>query len=148
MGTIFDERERRRLIGRLRTIAPSAPPRWGTMSAHRMVCHLKDAVESGLHDSSEAIGKGVLARFPVKHLVIYLLPWPKGKLQSPASLFTTSPTEWSRDVAELESALARAAAKGPNAKWPASDVFGKLSGKEWGALLRTHVNHHLKQFGA
>jgi hypothetical protein len=26
-------------------------------------------------------------------------------------------------------------------------VFGPLTGADWGALLRTHIDHHLKQFG-
>jgi hypothetical protein len=43
---------------------------------------------------------------------------------------------------------ARHAARDPRASWPASDVFGTLSRAGWGALLRTHINHHLKQFGA
>jgi hypothetical protein len=93
MGTIFNDSERRRLVQRLRTLSQNTPRRWGKMTAHQMVCHLKDAVESGLHDSSQAVGRGVLARFPVKQLVIYILPWPKGRLQSPPELFTTSPTD-------------------------------------------------------
>lgn len=41
----------------------------------------------------------------------------------------------------------RSAARGPHAQWPATPTFGPISGRSWGALLRTHLDHHLRQFG-
>lgn len=117
------------------------------MTVHQMICHLRDALESGFSDSHPTPATGALTRFPLKWLVIYVLPWPKGKLQSPPDLLVTKPTDWEADIAALRSALERFAAKSPDAEWPASDVFGQLTGKDWGALLRTHMNHHLTQFG-
>jgi hypothetical protein len=117
------------------------------MNAHQMICHLRDAIESGFGDATATPATGALTRFPMKWLVINVLPWPKGKLQSPPDLLVTQPTDWETDIAALRSALERAAAKGPNAEWPASDLFGQMTGRDWGALIRTHMNHHLKQFG-
>jgi hypothetical protein len=147
MRTIFNSRERARLIDRLARLRPSSRPRWGTMNAHQMVCHLNDALESSFHEST-TVGRGWLARFPLKQLAIYVLPWPKGKLQSPPELLVSNPTEWSKDLELFRHRLERVAARGPSAEWPASDVFGRLSGRDWGALLRTHIDHHLRQFGA
>ena len=147
MRSIFSDRERRALQRRIDALRPDTPRRWGRMNAHQMVCHLKDAVESGFGESPPGRASGPIAHFPLNWLVINVLPWPKGKLESPPELFVTTPGVWDEDVAALRSALERAAAKGPDAPWPASDVFGPLSGRSWGALLRTHIDHHLRQFG-
>lgn len=112
-----------------------------------MICHLVDAVESSGKPSPAERATGALARFPLKHLVIYILPWPKGKLQSPPDLLVSQPTKWDRDLEHLVAALDCVAAQDPAGFWPDSDVFGKLSGAQWGALLRTHIDHHLRQFG-
>lgn len=148
MQNIFDPAERARLVARILTLTAKTPARWGRMSAPQMVCHLYDAVESAEQPAPSEVAAGVLTRFPVKQLVIYWLPWPKGKLQSPPDLLVTQPTDWERDVERLIASLNRIAARGPSGAWPASDVFGELSGKQWGALLRTHIDHHLRQFGA
>ena len=148
MKSIFDPTECARLARRLRTLRPETPARWGTMTAHRMVCHLYDAVDSAEKPAPAAPGAGILSRFPVKQLVLYWLPWPKGKLQSPPDLLVTQPAEWSRDLDRLVTAMERVAARGPAGAWPASEVFGELSGRQRGGLLRTHINHHLRQFGA
>jgi hypothetical protein len=148
MRSLFDDTERRRLLRRLDTLSPDTPARWGRMTAHRMVCHLIDAVESSGAPSPAHPGTGPLARMPLKWLVIHVLPWPKGKLQSPPDLLVTTPGAWEADLTRLRTSIERVAARGPGGAWPASDVFGPLSGREWGALLRTHIDHHLRQFGA
>lgn len=40
-----------------------------------------------------------------------------------------------------------AGARGPGAAWPASRVFGRISGSSWGVLEYKHLDHHLRQFG-
>jgi hypothetical protein len=147
MRSIFNDSERTALHRRLDRLRPESPARWGRMNAHRMICHLRDAVESGFSTAPVEPGGGALARNPLKWLVLGVLPWPKGKLQSPPDLLVSQPVEWNRDMEALRAALERAAAKGAHAQWPASEVFGVLSGKEWGVLLRTHIDHHLRQFG-
>jgi hypothetical protein len=148
MRTIFNDHERTALLRRINALTPDTPARWGRMDAHRMVCHLHDVIESGFADFQPAHASGgLLSWFPLNWLVINVLPWPKGKLESPPDPLATVSGTWAEDVAALRAALEKAAAKGPDAEWPASDVFGPLSGRSWGALLRTHINYHLRQFG-
>lgn len=148
MRSIFSDNERRRLHRRIDRLVPGAPRRWGRMTAHQMVCHLTDSVESAFDEEPEAPGTGPLSRQPLKWLVLNVLPWPRGSMQSPERLTRRRPSAWPADVRALHDALERLAARDPRAEWPTSDVFGKLSRREWGVLLRTHIHHHLKQFGA
>jgi hypothetical protein len=148
MRTIFRDRDRTRLHHRIDTLTPESPRRWGRMTPHEMLCHLTDAVESAFDAESETPGTGALSRQPLKWLVLNLLPWPKGKMASPPRLTRRRPGSWELGRAALHDALERLAARDPRAHWPASDVFGTLSRAEWGALLHTHVDHHLRQFGA
>jgi hypothetical protein len=148
MRTIFSDRERDALLRRIDTLTPESPRQWGRMSAHQMVCHLTAAINSGYAPPPARPATGPLTHFPLNWLVINVLPWPKGKLESPPELFDWVPTTWEADVAALRSALERAAARGPDAPWPATPVFGAISGRSWGALLRKHIDHHLRQFKA
>jgi hypothetical protein len=147
MRTIFSSAERARLFSRIDQLTPDTPRRWGRMTVRQMVCHLTDAVESAFRPSPPERASGPLTWAPLKWLVINVLPWPKGKLESPPDLLLTQPTSWESDVRRLKHGLERVAARDPEAEWPSSDVFGELTGREWGSLLRTHLNHHLKQFG-
>jgi hypothetical protein len=116
------------------------------MGIQQMMCHLIDAVESSFDPDAELPGTGLLSRQPLKWLVLNVLPWPKGKMQSPERLMRRRPSGWHRDLAALHEILDRVAARDLSATWPASEVFGRLSRREWGALLHTHINHHLSQF--
>jgi len=148
MRTIFDDTERARLLRRLDALGPDSRPRWGRMNASQMICHLTDAVESSFAASPHTPAAGPLTWPPLKQLIIYVLPWPRGKLQSPPDLLVTKPSTWTQDTARFRQAVERVAARGPSDRaWPASDVFGPLSRHDWGALLRTHINHHFRQFG-
>lgn len=148
MRTIFDDIERKRLLRRLDALAPDSSPRWGRMNASQMVCHLTDAINSSFATSPHIPASGPLTWPPLKQLIIYLLPWPRGKLQSPPDLLVTQPMTWEHDTSQFRCALERVAARGrSDIDWPSSDVFGTLSRRDWGALLRTHINHHFQQFG-
>jgi hypothetical protein len=147
MPSLFDARRRAALHRRIDRLTPDAAPRWGRMAAPQMVCHLTDSVESAFDADTEPPGTGALARQPLKWLVLNVLPWPRGKMQSPARLTRRQPSGWHEDVAELHAMMDRLAARDAGASWPASEVFGALSRREWGALLHTHIDHHLKQFG-
>ena len=45
MRTVADPAVRDALIARLGTVRPDSARRWGTLTAHEMLCHLGDAAE-------------------------------------------------------------------------------------------------------
>ena len=137
----FDEIDRR--VARLE---PSAPARFGTMTPSTMVCHLIDALEIALGVTPTQPKRSWLQPL-VRWLVIYGLPWPKGKAKTVPEMLRTKPTSWDADLVRLRSLLRDAAQRGPHGSWSPDPAFGKLSGRDYGCFLYKHFNHHLVQFG-
>jgi hypothetical protein len=96
----------------------------------------------------EQVGAPILGPYRnpiVRHVVIYWLPWPPGKVQGPPEGFTTAPTRWASDLAALEERVER---YGPARSWPDHPMFGHMSGRDWGVFCYRHFDHHLRQFDA
>ena len=145
MGTLFDPRDRQQILDRLDRLAEDARPRWGRFSASAMVCHVTTGVGQGLGEIDLGPPRGPLTRWPLNWLLIHLVPFPRGATAAPEML-ARAPTTWREDVAILRSMIERFGARDPNAPWPASRVFGRISGRSWGVLQYKHLDHHLRQF--
>ena len=145
---MFDSEVRETFRRRIQNLQPEAQRHWGRMNARQMVCHLGDQLRVTLGDIPT---KGVASplRYPViKHLVIDVLPWPKGRIIGPPEAFTTTPADWQRDIATLLELLERFADEQNRKDWPPHPMFGPMSGPLWSRLTCRHFDHHLKQFGA
>ena len=146
MPSLRDESARNKLIERLQKLAPSTKPAWGQLDAPRMLCHLSDALAMSLGElSTKPLNHKAFHHFPLKHLIVYVLPFPKGAQTAP-ELLSTSPKDFDTDrqrVVELIGRLA-ATSKAMGAEHP---LFGPLTNEEWNAIQWKHIDHHLKQFG-
>ena len=147
MSSLFDPNARARILDRISRLAPDRKPSWGRFTAPEMVCHVSSGLRQGLGELEAGPASGPFASFPLNWLVIHVLPWPKGKGQSPPEFLTTRPTTWTADVGGLRDLVQRFGARGPSAKWPASRAFGAISGRSWGVLQHKHLDYHLRQFG-
>ena len=147
MRSVLNRPDRDLLIGRLRRLAPESPAKWGRMSASQMVAHLSDQMRITLGDLAAAPSPGPL-RLPIlKHLVMYWLPWPKGRIKGPPEAFTSQPTTWQGDLVTLTALLDRFVSDNNRDSWPDHPTFGRLSRKSWGHFAYRHFDHHLRQFG-
>jgi len=79
---------------------------------------------------------------------LYVLPWPKGKIQGPPEAFVTAATEWDKDMATLNGLVEEFVNKGQRDTWPDHPFFGRMSRRDWGVFCHRHFDHHLRQFGA
>jgi hypothetical protein len=147
MPTIFDGETRAALQERITRLSPDARATFGRLTAPQMVCHVSAPLRQGLGELDAGTPSGAFSVFPVNLLMIHVVPWPKEKGKSPPEFLATAPTTWDADVATLRDLIERFAARGPEAPWPASKVFGTISGSTWGVLQHEHLNHHLGQFG-
>ena len=148
MRTIFDLAARDEVLARLARLRPDAHARWGQLDAPRMLCHVADQLRQALGELEAQPIRSPLASLPLNWLLIHVLPWPKGRGRSPPEFLQRQPASWETDLAECRRLVNTCFRRGPNADWPISPVFGRISGPSWGVLAYKHLDHHLRQFGA
>ncbi len=147
MKSMLEPNDRRELLERIAKLTPQSPRKFGTMAAPQMVAHLTDQMTHTLGDVPVTPHGGILQFAPLRWLVIYVLPWPKGSLKGPREAFVTKPTDWTADVARLCGLVERFGTTPEPNRIPPHALFGKMTHKTWGVFCYKHFNHHLEQFG-
>lgn len=123
------------------------------MTAHQMICHLRDAFLMGTAGVRVSDVAHIFNRTIVKWIALYApAPWPRGIMTRPEIDQVlgsgTRPAEFSADVAELIALLESAAGDGRFFEGRRHPIFGPLSRSAWLRWGYLHVDHHLRQFGA
>jgi hypothetical protein len=147
MRSIFNPADVASLQARLHSITATTPGLWGRMNAPQMICHVRDQMRCAIGELPAKRRKNILSNKLLRHVVVFMMPWPKGKLPTSPEMQTSQPTDWDEDLSITSDTLRRAAAADPDAEWAEHPVFGRLSGREWGRLIYKHTDHHLRQFG-
>ena len=133
---------------RLQRLDPAQPAKWGQLTAPRMLAHLCDQMRMTLSEKSCAPIPSP-GRYPIiGRLILYVLPWPKGKILGPPEAFVTSPTEWESDLDTLRGLVERFVSEESRDAWPDHPHFGRMSRRDWGVFCHRHFDHHLRQFSA
>ena len=148
MGSILNESERAEVVKRLQSLSASSTARWGTMNVESMLHHLNLSARMALGELPVvSVNKRVFQMFPLKHLALYVLPFPKGAPTAPELKAVDAATFEAERAALLE--LLERIGTGPReGEAPAHPLFGPLTRREWGVVTYKHSDHHLKQFGA
>ena len=145
MKSIWQKSSRENLESRLDKLGANTQPKWGKFTAPQMVCHLIESLRMGLGDLDVPARKTPFKRFPLKQIIIYVAPFPKGAPTAP-ELLAREPQEWNGEVTALKNLLGSFAG-GSYKSFPEHPAFGKLSRRAWGVLIYKHMDHHLRQFG-
>ncbi|MEO5819766.1 MAG: DinB family protein [Vicinamibacteraceae bacterium] len=152
MKTFARDECRTELIRRLRQVRPDSARRWGTMTAHQMICHCADACRMASGAARPVDVSTGVTRHLIKWIALYApLPWPKGIPTIPEfdqRTAGTPPSEYAADVASLEALLVALRARTDGAAWPRHPIFGRMSQRAWLRWAFLHMDHHLRQFGA
>jgi len=156
MHSLLNAASRDAIRERAARLQPDAPARWGRFTAPQMLSH---AIQSLRMMTGELAVAGapvpwVVRHAPLRHLLIYVLPFPKGLPTSPELLArpaadpaSMSPARWADEQQELARALERIEARASATDWPAHPAFGAMTGRDWGVLQDRHLAHHFAQFG-
>ena len=80
MQTLFDAASIEEIQGRMQHLRLDAPALRGRMTARQMVCHLTDGFRVPLGEERVTVRWAPLRIHPFHWLLVYVLPWPKGKL--------------------------------------------------------------------
>jgi len=148
MGSILNESDRAAICNRLRSLSTSSTARWGQMNVTGMLQHIRLSAQMTVGELPvPSRAKRAFQLFPLKHLILYVVPFPKGAPTAPELLPTEAASFEDEHAAVL--ALVERIGSGPQeGAGPAHPLFGPLSWPEWGVVTYKHVDHHLKQFGA
>lgn len=145
MKTLFDVDVREDIQARIGRVTPATQARWGAMNAERMLSHLAESLKMALGEVSCKPKRLPIRFFPLKQLLIYVVPFAKGLPTAPELL--TGPLAPLDDLKSEIGELMTKFASRRDAGWPDHPAFGKLSAQGWGVLTRRHFDHHLRQFG-
>jgi hypothetical protein len=149
MGSILNDADRAAITGRLRSLSASSKGRWGSMDVTGMLKHLRLAALMNTGEFSvPSANKRAFQVFPLKHLILYVFPFPKGAPTAPALKIENASSEFEEERGGLLEALDRIGTGARDGAGPHHPLFGPLSWREWGVATYKHTDHHLKQFGA
>lgn len=147
MPSIWDEQARHELLARAERLTGDAPARWGKLTCPRMMAHVNDALRMPLGEVNPPLRKTPLRLFPLKQLIIYVVPFPKGAPSAPMLFARGDSAVFPDEVQAFRQILQRLAGRSAEVSWPAHPAFGRMSRGDWGALGYKHVDHHFTQFG-
>ena len=148
MRNILNEGDRAAINNRLRSLSATSTRRWGSMDVVSMLQHLRLSAQMTLGELPvPSVNKRAFHVFPLKHLLLYVLPFPKGAPTAP-ELKPDVSVSFEEERAALLELLERIGTGLRDGMGPAHPLFGPLNWREWGAVTYKHADHHLKQFGA
>ncbi len=155
MQSLLNLDSRNTLWQRTATLRPNTSARWGQFTAPRMLAHLIQSLRMTSGDLAipPEPAPWVLSHAPLKHLLIYVLPFPKGMSTFPELLarpaadpLNLPDAACAEEQQAFRDALNAIGAMDSNGTWPVHGAFGPLTGLEWGVLQYRHLDHHLRQF--
>jgi len=139
--------DRARIAERFARLAADTPSRWGRMDVAQMLHHTNEALRMAMGERVCAPrNKRIFRSFPLKHLIFYVLPFPKGA-PTAAELAVVTPCDFASEAQRSRELLDRFGTGPVPDRGPEHPLFGPLSGREWGILQHKHLDHHLRQFG-
>ena len=147
MGSILNETDRATIVKRMRLLSTSSTRRWGSMDVTGMLKHLHLSTLMALGEMDvPSANKRAFHMFPLKHLLLYVVPFPKGAPTAP-KLKPADAASLEEERAALLELIERLGTGPSEGAGPDHPLFGPLTWREWGVVTYKHADHHLKQFG-
>lgn len=148
MGSILNKKDRAEIVNRINSLSTSSTARWGSMNVTGMLEHLRRSTRMALGELPVAsVNKRALQMFPLKHLILYVLPFPKGA-PTATELKPVDAVSFEAERAAVLKLIERVGTGPSEGNGPAHPLFGPMTWRQWAVATYKHTNHHLKQFGA
>jgi hypothetical protein len=152
MKSLRNPADKEEILRRLDTIHPTSRHRWGSMSAHNMICHLSDGFRLYMGERPAKRAPVPAPRLLLKWIALWApVPWPHGFRTAPEldqQGGGTPPVEFAADKKELRGLIERFTHQSSDFAWKPHPHFDSMSEREWMRLAYLHSDHHLRQFGA
>jgi hypothetical protein len=150
MKTLLNDADRSEVLNRLSSVRSDSQRRWGSMSAHQMICHLSDSFRASLGAKQVSSSTTLFKRTIYKWAALWVpLPWPHGVETRPEmdqQQGGTRPVEFASDVEKLRTLFDEFCRR--KGDFAPHAMFGPLSTTERMRHAYLHMDHHLRQFGA
>jgi Protein of unknown function (DUF1569) len=143
--SLLDPEVERAMVSRLDRLTPAAKGRWGRMSVAQMLRHIAGGIRMATGDLAIPRRNTPLRFFPMKQLIVFVLPFPRNAPTAPA-LVSKEEVAFDAERAAVRD-LVSSFAKRDMPKWPDHPAFGPLNREQWGVMVWKHLDHHLRQFG-
>jgi hypothetical protein len=146
-ASMWDPSVRAGFAERVKKLSPDSKGAWGKMNASGMLAHLNDSYRLCTGEL-KAKPKNLPLRFtPIKQLIIYVLPFPKGAPTAPELVARCQGAVLADEQQAFARMFDRLAAVKPTDSLQDHPAFGALTYKTYGALMAKHTEHHFRQFG-
>lgn len=150
MKTLRDAPVQREILARLESLTTEDAARWGKMSVHQMICHLRDSYGVALGAKKVAMVAIPIPREVMKRVALQVpIQWRKGFTSAPEvaqDVGGTRPVEFESDRAGLIVALEQFCGR-LQEPCPPHPFFGDMTVDDWRRWGYLHADHHLRQFG-
>jgi DinB superfamily len=146
-ATCWDPELRKSFVARLAKLTPDSKPRWGKMSAAAMAAHLNDSARMALADLPVKSKGARLRYWPVKQLILFVLPFPRGAPTAPELIARCDTASLDEEQKQFAALMDRLGTVSETTRLGEHPAFGVLTHKEYGALIAKHTEHHFRQFG-
>jgi hypothetical protein len=149
MKTLLNIPDRNEVLDRLTGVRPESQRRWGSMSAHQMICHLSDSFRAALGEKQISQSATFFKRTIYKWAALWIpFRWPHGIKTRPEMdqhQGGTPPTEFATDLEKLHILLGRFC--NSEREFAPHATLGQMSRTERMRHAYLHMDHHLRQFG-
>jgi hypothetical protein len=146
-AVIWDPAVRATFTERLKQLTPDTKGQWGKMNASGMVAHLNDSYRMALGELKVKSKNLPLRYTPIKQLVIYVLPFPKGAPTAPELIARCDGAVLDDERRAMDGMFQKLAAVTSADGLQEHPAFGVLTFQAYGALIARHTEHHFRQFG-
>lgn len=145
--SMWDPAVRADFAARAKKLTADTKPAWGKFHAAGMMAHLNDAYRMALGELIIPSRNLPLRYTPIKQLIIYVLPFPKGAPTAPQLLERCSAADLAQEQQTLQLMLEKIGKVTNADQLQDHPAFGKLTYATYGALIAKHTEHHFRQFG-
>ena len=145
-ATMWDPSVRSSFAERAKKLTPDTKAAWGKFTASGMLAHLNDSYRMCLGELKVPSKNLPLRYTPIKQLVIYVLPFPKGAPTAPELLRRCDKASLAEEQQAMQQMFEKLAAVKPGDALQEHPAFGVLTHDAYGVLMARHTDHHFKQF--
>ncbi len=146
---LFNEKESKEAIDRIKALTPETTAQWGKMNVAQMMAHCNVAYElvyTDRHPKPKGFQKFMIKLF-AKNIVVGPKPYKKNTRTAPEFIISDQREFDIEQKRLIEYIQKTQQLGGAHFNGKESHAFGALSEKEWNTLFSKHLDHHLNQFG-